>query len=171
MLQAKYLILILVVLSSILFFYFSNKEHEVRLSKIESQSDIYNRSLSSLDKEYILLNFWASWCPPCIEETPSLIRFAKKNTIQLDFIAVSQDQNLVDIKNFIKIFPDLGFEKFYIVFDQTQELSRQFKILKLPETLLYSRSKKTWLQFSGSQNWESKEFINDINHKLNSHFN
>ena len=38
---------------------------------------------SSLNGEWILVNYWADWCPPCIKEIPEIVSFSKNNDIQL----------------------------------------------------------------------------------------
>ena len=48
--------------------------------------------------EFLIVNFWASWCPPCIQEIPSLAKFVQMNP-KYKVVAVSQDDALPEIKN------------------------------------------------------------------------
>ncbi|MFZ1750035.1 MAG: TlpA disulfide reductase family protein [Saprospiraceae bacterium] len=46
-----------------------------------------------ITKEYLLLDFWASWCGPCIKEIPRMKEFYQKNGDRLDIISISIDKN------------------------------------------------------------------------------
>ena len=47
--------------------------------------------LTKLKKKAILINFWATWCPPCIKEIPDLIELNKKFDKEIELIFVSVD--------------------------------------------------------------------------------
>ncbi|HPI40106.1 MAG TPA: TlpA disulfide reductase family protein [Pseudobdellovibrionaceae bacterium] len=113
---------------------------------------------TSLNKDYYIFNFWASWCPPCIEETPSLIRFVLKNSDKYHLFAISQDSSTKDIEDFIKTFPNMKNSHTEIIWDDNRNLAQQLNIFKLPETLIYSTKTKKFLKISGATNWESPGF-------------
>ena len=56
----------------------------------EKQINIFNKFK---DKNFFFLNFWATWCPPCIKEIPELIKLRKKyiNSIEVFFISVDSN--------------------------------------------------------------------------------
>lgn len=112
----------------------------------------FNIERTAKDSDYLIINFWASWCPPCIKEIPSLIQFVQNNPKYV-VIAVSQDDGLPDIKNILKTFPDLKSTRFEIVYDETKSLSREFKVEKLPETFIYQFKTQKMMQISGSIDW------------------
>jgi peroxiredoxin len=64
------------------------------------------KKLSDYKGRVILLNFWATWCPPCLKEIPQLAQISidlqGKNFI---LIGISIDQNLAELDRFVKMFP------------------------------------------------------------------
>lgn len=148
----------------------SKSEIDPRLQKIFSMRDIYNNPLKSLTTDFVIVNFWASWCPPCIEETPSLIRFTQKYAKHFTLIALSQDSSKKEIENFIKTFPALKSADITIVHDDSQNIANSYKVNKLPETFIYSVKENKYFQLSGATDWEQPELIETLNKFFNHHF-
>ncbi|MGZ3768369.1 MAG: TlpA family protein disulfide reductase [Bdellovibrio sp.] len=112
--------------------------------------------------EFLIFNFWATWCPPCIEETPSLVRFVKKNSGKYRLFSISQDNTLKEIEEFLKTFPDLNNEATEVIWDNSKSISRKMGVSKMPETFIFSVKAKKILKISGSTNWDSSETQNAI---------
>jgi thiol-disulfide isomerase/thioredoxin len=53
----------------------------------------------------LLINFWATWCPPCIDEFPDLVKMSAEYRGQVDFVTVSLD-DLADINTYVPKFLD-----------------------------------------------------------------
>lgn len=113
------------------------------------------------NSSYLILNYWASWCPPCIAETPSLIKFVNTHK-QFQLMAISQDSSTKDIEDFIKTFPGLRNENTEVIWDDSKELSRKMNVEKLPETFIYALRTHKVLKISGSTNWEDPELLTYI---------
>ena len=61
-------------------------------------------SLSQFRDKIVILNFWASWCEPCVDEFPSMMRLIERFHGDIILIAISADYTLEDMKSFLKAF-------------------------------------------------------------------
>ncbi len=102
----------------------------------------------------VLLNFWATWCPPCVEETPSLIQLQKQLGDKVTILAVSEDADDAAYRQFVR---DHNVD-FLTVRDQrnTNELYGTFKF---PETFVIDRDGKIVRKFIGATDWTSPDII------------
>ncbi|WP_320173862.1 TlpA disulfide reductase family protein [Maridesulfovibrio sp.] len=82
----------------------------------------------------VLVNFWATWCPPCRAEIPELIELRKKfSDDDLVMIGVSVDQDSDAVDEFM-----LKNEKFnYPVYFAAEDVGASFRIQSIPRTMLY----------------------------------
>jgi len=95
----------------------------------------------------LLLNFWASWCGPCVEEAPSLKQLSEQfRSAGLVVVGVSVDRKESAYADFLKRF-QLGFPNYR---DPAQELSYRYGSYKFPETYLIDRSGKVMMKIIGS---------------------
>jgi thiol-disulfide isomerase/thioredoxin len=100
-------------------------------------------ALSDLRGKVVMLDFWATWCPPCQEEMPSLVKLAKEYESQgLVFIAASRDDDDVKeevVRQFVDRFlPDLAP---YVVY-ANDEVATAFKVEALPTLYFLNREGK-----------------------------
>jgi thiol-disulfide isomerase/thioredoxin len=123
------------------------------LSRVTAATAIYQDHFSTEKKKLTFVNFWASWCPPCIEETPSMLAFIKKNDQLLQLYSVSQDDNRNDVTSFLKGFPHFNQTNVRLIWDSDHSLAKNFKVTKLPETFLFNQDGHLIRQISGSLNW------------------
>ena len=166
------LIVTLILVAGAIFYKKQNEKiPDLRVAQILKLRDIYNNPVKDIKTDYVIINFWASWCPPCVEETPSLIRFTERHSKSFTLLALSQDTTKKEIDEFIKTFPALKSEFITIIHDDSQSAARSFKVFKLPETFVYSISQNKFFQFSGSTNWDMPEVIQALEKYYNAKIN
>lgn len=105
--------------------------------------------LSSQLAPVSLVHFWATWCPPCVAEIPSLQRLVRDFRGQKDFsvvmIAVADEE--------AKVTPFLGPGWDMVLFDPTWDVAHRYGTDKLPETYLVVRG-EVIEKFVGATNWD-----------------
>lgn len=110
----------------------------------------------------IILNFWATWCPPCIEELPSLELLARQLDAKHDgslpsVVAVSVDEKAQDVFGLMKT---LDFHSsLQILHDKDGAFARSVGTTRFPETYLIASSGEVLYKWVGPQNWVSTEVI------------
>jgi thiol-disulfide isomerase/thioredoxin len=114
--------------------------------------------LSSYHGQVVLLNFWASWCAPCIEELPSLLRLHRDNP-SLAILAVSIDEDPDQYTRFIRNrHVDL-----ITVRDPKQTAANLFHTDMWPETYLIDRDGVIRRKFVGATDWSDPEIRKYLN--------
>lgn len=129
--------------------------------------DFYGQDLDleSLKGKVVIINFWASWCAPCLEEVPSLISLVEALKGDLKLVAVSGDSNKEDIEAFLKAFPKVKSENIFIVWDEQGEIAKQYGIDRLPESFIAGPDLKLVKKIIGTINWhtpDSEEYIRGL---------
>ena len=116
-------------------------------------------SLSDYQGRFVLLNFWATWCPPCVKEMPALNVLHKKlnGSNGLQVVGVHVGPALATVKQFLKDKP----VDFDIVIDKNMALSG-WQVSGLPTTFLISPSGKIIYKAVGEREWDSDEMIKFI---------
>ena len=96
-----------------------------------------------------LVHFWATWCPPCIDEIPSLQRLTRDFQDQEDFSVVMIA--VKDEKDKVTKFLGPGWDM--VLFDPTWDVANRYGTDKLPETYLVVRGEVVE-KFVGATNWD-----------------
>ena len=119
-------------------------------------------SLDSFRGRTVILNFWATWCSPCLKEMPSLERLSTKLAKDnLVVVAVSQDDGgQAQVKPFLE---KLKLKAMVVLYDYDKKAFRDFAIRGLPTSFVISPEGKILARVEGSIEWDEQAVINKIN--------
>ena len=121
-------------------------------------------TLSQLRGKIVVLNFWATWCPPCVDEMPSLELLQKKfKGTGVTVLAVSVDDDADDYHNFLK---DHHIDLLTVRESGRKTdtgviapVSSQYGTFKVPETYIIDRNGMIRRKFIGEVNWGQPEIV------------
>jgi peroxiredoxin len=112
--------------------------------------------LGSLRGRVVVLNIWATWCPPCVAEMPSLERLHRalgpKGLVVLG-VSVDQDERL--LRDFVR---QAGVT-FPILRDADTHVAREYRTTGYPETFLIDGAGKIVRIYVGPVDWDSAEVV------------
>src|SRR5688572_2989206 len=112
-------------------------------------------SLSAQRGHPVMLNFWATWCPPCVEEVPALEDLARRiDGTDLRLLAVSVDENWDIVRRFFAKGTRIG-----VLHDASKELPKKFGTEKYPETYLIDAKGKVRYFFANKRDWTRPETV------------
>ena len=121
-------------------------------------------TLDDLKGKVVVLNFWATWCPPCIEEMPSLEKLHEALASKgLAVVAVSVDERFSDIEQFV----DEWNLTFTVLHDNGMKVSRSYQTFKYPETYIIDRNGRLKSKVVGERDWVAPSVIRDLVALLN----
>jgi peroxiredoxin len=108
--------------------------------------------LADFRERVVLLNFWATWCPPCREEMPSMERLYQRFRARgLMILALSVDRNFAAIPGFVE-----GFRlTFPIGLDPDGAVAKAYRMRALPTTIVIDRAGQVVAGTAGARDWDS----------------
>ena len=113
-------------------------------------------TLSELHGKIVVLNFWATWCPPCVEEMPSLLTMQQRLKDKgVTVLAVSVDVDESAYRRFLK---DHNVN-LLTVRDPDQKSNRLYGTFRYPETYVIDRNGKMRRKFIGPVDWNQPEVV------------
>ncbi len=114
-------------------------------------------------KKPLVINFWATWCPPCVEELPSLSELANRHSDQIFVSAISAEpqQNII---HFLKqSFPALSPHLKIAQVSKEIQLER-FPDDQLPVTYIFDKQGFLKAKEVGARDWSDKELVRQLLH-------
>jgi peroxiredoxin len=113
-------------------------------------------TLSQLKGQIVVLNFWATWCPPCIEEMPSLVLMQQRMRSKgITVLAVSIDVDENAYHDFLKEHA----VNVLTVRDPDQKTPTVYGSFKWPETYIIDRNGVVRRKFIGAVDWTEPDVI------------
>ncbi len=115
-----------------------------------------NLMLRDFRGKVVLLNFWATWCPPCVVETPSLEALASKmENRNVVVIGVSVDEDPTALKTFLA----RNHITYPIARDPSRNIPTSYGTLKFPETYIIDRDGYVADKIIGATDWTDPRMI------------
>ena len=109
----------------------------------------------------ILLNFWASWCEPCIREFPHMIQLAQ-HVPHLKIITLSRDKNPSEALEFLQAFPEAQGQMDFF-WDPEGKITKLYGTDALPESYIIGLDFKVIKKIVGAENWSHPKSIKYFN--------
>lgn len=140
-----------------------------------SNSVLYRLSFPNVEKQEIplsdykgkvvLLNFWATWCPPCVKEMPSMQRLHQKfEGRDFEIVAISAGETQAAVESFMmELDTELTFP---ILLDEKGRTFNELGIRGLPMSFLFDRDGKLIKTISGSREWDEQREVQLIESTL-----
>jgi thiol-disulfide isomerase/thioredoxin len=118
-------------------------------------------SLSRFTGKVVVVNFWATWCAPCLKEMPSLNRLQEKYSGKgIEVVAIATDRNGPQVpKNFL-IRQELKHLKAY--HDTKNEMVAALRVRGLPTTVILDQLGNEVARLEGPAEWDSPEMIQTL---------
>ena len=119
---------------------------EVRLQSVDGKAV----SLADYRGKVVLVHFWATWCPPCVEEIPTLERFYRQvSGTDIEVLAISVD----DSAEMLKAFLEKNKVHFPVLRDPDRSMAGSYGTLKFPETYVIGRDGVVRYKVIGPVDW------------------
>ena len=118
--------------------------------------------LSQYRGQVVLLNFWASYCVPCIDELPSLMALHQRLP-QIAILAVSIDTDAQAYRNFLV---ENGIN-FPTIREPSQNVMHSYGTIQIPDSYIIDRSGHIVRKYISAQDWTSPQILATLSSILN----
>lgn len=117
------------------------------------------KTLADYRGKVVLLNFWASWCPPCLREMPSMERLRVKMAGRpLEIVALNSAEAPEEVNAYLARMK-LGFP---ILLDPDGSNTKRWKIFALPTTFMLDAEGRVRFVLTGPTEWDEGEALGII---------
>lgn len=120
--------------------------------------------LASQRGKIVVLNFWATWCPPCVAEMPSLERLYRTLSPEgLSVVTVSTDEDQAELRRFVS---QRGLTLPVLMDPGGRVAAGEYRTTGYPETFLLDRQGRILRHVVGPAEWDSPEMMGDLRNLL-----
>jgi thiol-disulfide isomerase/thioredoxin len=122
------------------------------------------QTLSGLKGKVVFLNFWATWCPPCKSEMPSMDSLYRRLREKgMEFLAV----DIQETRDSVEYFVSESRLSFPVVLDQSGRVSSVYGIRSIPTTFIIDRDGMIIAAAMGGRNWDTPAVVTAFEVLLN----
>ena len=112
------------------------------------------KSFSSFEGKTVFINFWATWCPPCIAEMPDINSlYVEVHNNDIEFVLISLDDDFQKAREFVK---KKGFD--FPIFQLGSPLPKVYESSAIPTTFVISPQGEIVVRRSGMAKYNTKKF-------------
>ncbi|HEX4926096.1 MAG TPA: TlpA disulfide reductase family protein [Bdellovibrionales bacterium] len=112
----------------------------------------------SFKGKVVVLNFWATWCAPCVEEFPSMIKMADHFGGKVLLVTIAADERKEDIERFVSALK-LKSDHWVALWDPENRVAKQFGTVRLPETYILNKDLKLVKKVVNSLDWSAEPVL------------
>lgn len=121
-------------------------------------------SLSDFKGKVVLVNFWASWCIPCVQELPELVQLKNQMADQpLEIIALNTGESKYDVEKFNRRYKI----NLPVLLDTHRKVFNSWNVKLLPTSFLLDRAGHIRYQVLGNPGWDKEQTIKVIQKLIN----
>lgn len=126
------------------------------------------RDLAAQAGKGLILHFWATWCAPCREEMPELVKFVKdtEKDPHVEFLAVSVDEDWKVVDGWLK---ERGIVGLPVALDPKGAIADRYGVTGYPETFFIAPSGEIVKQLVGAADWskpEARSFVAEFSRSI-----
>ncbi len=114
---------------------------------------------NSYKGQVTIINFWATWCPPCVQEIPSLNRLKQKMAgLSFELISINYAEDKKTILDFMKKVK----VDFPVLLDQDGSFAKKWNVITYPSTFVINKEGKIIYGVNAAIEWDNPEFIKKL---------
>lgn len=122
-------------------------------------------SLSDFKGKVVMINFWATWCPPCIEEMPSMEKLYKKLGSE-DFVILAVNIE-PDAREIVEEFLTKRPYTYPVLLDGESKVQQLYGAFRLPETVIINRQGEVVTRIVGGRDWMDEGLVSVLSFMVN----
>lgn len=121
--------------------------------------------LKQLKGNVVLVNFWASWCPPCVHEMPSMERLIKRFSAKgFTILGVNMAEDRKTVEQFLNSKVNISFP---ILFDKQGDALKRWGVFAFPTSYVVDKAGNIRYALFGGVDWETKDIVKKISLLIN----